>query len=721
MSENVQGVIPNRAPYAPKMYATIFKPLEIKRTTRQRPQKISQNAEQVAGYIPNRAPYDPKNTTTGITSQDSAENFEASLSLRKSLRNDITTARMGEAQDLAKRAKNFAPIIESINNLGITNTINAASAPRDIAAAIIKRVQEAVPPRATRAQFDKLLPDIMKQVADDLKAQLRAGQLPPDMAGDIIKAIQTGPLVVPPAPPLPADPVEDLALRITNIVKAARDADDPLILSRSVPISLDDARARIESDIEPEDIARELTGLLPDIFYENVINDVEVGDLSKISDYTDAIIALGPHAIKTTVERYNDEAAKTRRTPLFDPNLANVDAWKEAVGATIGDPFTVAVDDMSGLLRAKDADKALEKYGFPVDNFNDFAELAETEAEIRRTATDIINALPDIRAGAFTAAVDAENWDAASESAKKTAKMGTYISEGTRNILNEGLTRRGLPLTISRGFTNVDRVLGEIQSGEVARRLLAGLPEPAPAGEPQPLVAVPDAAGEIILVGKAFEYVFKPDNKVILTNKAKKGSFTTNKNFPATVFVALARFLSSGEFEPLNDAAKAVNITNRQRAAANQLAEYLSNEYKANPDAFKGEDGAKQFLAERKMIGEGRGKRGKFRDIGQEIRAHLHEMNMRGIISDAQLWRARDRSKVDFPPTIAELTGRRAIQELGNVVREDNSDEEFNADSLRLDADLMKGKISDKQYVAGQKKLGANFLRKNDKRLRGLL
>lgn len=332
--ENVQGFIPNRGVYNPKMFATInLKKIKFAVPKKSKPIKITPNASDVAGFTPNRAPYAPRESTTGITSSNletKKEEVDASIALRKSIRNDITANRMGESMNIEKRVKNFSPLIESLNNLGLTTAVSQTFMPDEVAKVILNKVSEFSLGK-TPAEFSKALPDVMRQIANDLKSQMLSGVLKPNDFSKIIAAIKTAPdpVALPPPPPPSADPKDF----IENLLRKNLRPYNPDVLMDVFLIPRDSL-----SEFEELNTTDEFDGAV--IEYLTTIGgwgaDLLTGAIYDRKDkgLAKAIItkikALGDYVVDEVITTSNVILIR-RGSPEFQPKFENSDLTLDAI------------------------------------------------------------------------------------------------------------------------------------------------------------------------------------------------------------------------------------------------------------------------------------------------------------------------------------------------------------------------------------------------------
>jgi hypothetical protein len=193
--EKVAGVITQGAPYDPKMFLT--RNLPAIKFPRRRPQnrQISKGAEAVQGIVPQGAPFDPRLSTTGITPanvKSKKEEIDASIILKNALRDDITANRLGESMRLENKARNFKPIIDALNVLGVDQFVRAGDAPPAIANSIMRVIQAFL---AGKSQNERIagLPAIVEQIGDQLITLVASGQIPVAFIPEIINLVAAAP------------------------------------------------------------------------------------------------------------------------------------------------------------------------------------------------------------------------------------------------------------------------------------------------------------------------------------------------------------------------------------------------------------------------------------------------------------------------------------------------------------------------------------------------
>lgn len=194
--QKVAGIITQGAPFDPKMYLTrnLQKPV-FARGPPKRSSQISSNAESVQGVVPQGAPFDPKYTQTGITTanvKDKKEEIDAIVSRKTAIRNEITAARIGESMAYEKKSKNFAPIINTLNQLGLTSYATARDATGQAAAIIQNRLADFMRGK-TPAERVSQMPLFMREVADTLLRQVDTGEIAARAIPEIIRILENQP------------------------------------------------------------------------------------------------------------------------------------------------------------------------------------------------------------------------------------------------------------------------------------------------------------------------------------------------------------------------------------------------------------------------------------------------------------------------------------------------------------------------------------------------
>lgn len=195
----VQGVVPQGAPFDPKMYATLNLPKIVfpKHRGMKLPTRITPGAVAVQGIVPQGAPFNPKMTTTGINRSNlrgRKEEIDAQIAVNKKLTDDITAMRLGESMTYEKKAKNYAPVIDALNQLGLVSFASAMNTPDGIAQAAAIKLRDFMQqiPKPDRL---KRLPEALKTIAQFVADAIKQGAIPDNMVDEVRAAVRRHPLM----------------------------------------------------------------------------------------------------------------------------------------------------------------------------------------------------------------------------------------------------------------------------------------------------------------------------------------------------------------------------------------------------------------------------------------------------------------------------------------------------------------------------------------------
>lgn len=220
----VMGVVPQGAPFDPKVYLTRNLPKIAFRTrARLPPARQSQNLEAIQGVVPQGAPFDPKYSQTGITVKNvkgKKEEIDAIVSRQTAIRDDITASRLGDTLNYENRSKNYKPIVDALSQLGLAGFATAKDATGQIAALIRQRLIDFMRGKTQQERVAQL-PAFLKQISDDLLQQVNQGGLAPRMVPEIIRMLEGAPLAPELGPDAPEPP--ELAAHVRRLIDIVGD------------------------------------------------------------------------------------------------------------------------------------------------------------------------------------------------------------------------------------------------------------------------------------------------------------------------------------------------------------------------------------------------------------------------------------------------------------------------------------------------------------------
>jgi hypothetical protein len=192
----VQGpMYPNRGVWPPKTYQYLDLPERCFKSKRPPALNckpvITENTIRVQGAGTPGGPWNPKLNELGITSknyQQRADKVAADQSIKEELTQQVTASHVGERMAAVKREKNYQPILQGIQSLGIATTAATIYKPEQIAG-LFKDAVLSIP----KGDLAKQAPIVIKQLAQNIADSVRNGTLTPDDMRKAMVAIESDP------------------------------------------------------------------------------------------------------------------------------------------------------------------------------------------------------------------------------------------------------------------------------------------------------------------------------------------------------------------------------------------------------------------------------------------------------------------------------------------------------------------------------------------------
>jgi hypothetical protein len=648
--EFLRGYVPQSAPFDPKVFETRnLKKIVFPRRAKMS-KKITKNAEEVAGVVPQSAPFDPKFSTTGITPRNvktKKEEVDSQIALKTALRNDITTLQQGESMAIERKQKNYAPIIESLNQLGLTQTISQTFMPEQVAKTIIDKISE-FGQGITADEFNKALPDLMKQIAGDLKQQIINGTLMPVDIPKIISAVRSGP--APSVAPLVVSSLlADSKKILFDSIMADLAAFDGVSFAAKYLIPLADIGrfAAAKSEDEQKAMATLYINNISAIVSTYMSASLDAATPGEIKKTIQTLKNLGEYAVGESLAAINAQLEK-RGYPKLLPDLSNVDS------------IVLPVSALEGKIRAAlstGSSAALEAILVPRVDAVLFAEAEPGEHDkITETyLTKIVNYAVTL----IISSIDALNVKAAEDYINKLVALGDpSLTEEVSRRVNKWMDDVGHDLFES-DFSNRASVLASAKE----------LPWVKYPTVDNPWLLLTGVPNQIQILDNKFNLARMKDPGKASMSSTVKGKFAFNNGIDIGLFaflaLALARRRSPKVFL---EAVKTLGPQPKQDIK--KLLEIIKSDYENSA--------SKDELANRNP------------DVAKMLDNLSDEMIGLGI---------------DDSRRMAVSLGRPPILAYGIDARADNSDEEFNAKSYLLDVALKRGMITEDEYIRRQKAL----------------